>query len=374
MRCSAGLPIKFASASSTFRGSSIFMRASKLPRRRWSFTSIEMRPRALVARPKTWPTSCRRCWQARRPGSYDASIAGIGIRVRYPDAVRFDPNAVQNLPLIYGDQGVVSVRAIATPVTDMVPSVLMHEGLQPVVIMTADRAGRDLGGLVRDVRRALAAVRVPSGYRLEIGGQFEAQQEAFKNLAMVTGFGLLLTLLVLIAQFRRIRPAIAVLATTPFALVGALVTLWATQTPLNASSLMGCVLLVGLEVKTGILLLEVAEQYAAEGHSYVNALALAGQRRIRPINVDHHGDNVRRVAARLGDRCWRGDSAPARRCGARRHCDFEVSEPRGAAVDGGSVRGDERAGTFADHSAMNSSLETGCSSPAGHGGPSLRSG
>src|SRR5439155_12190688 len=51
----------------------------------------------------------------------------------------------------------------------------------------------------------------------------------------------------------------------------------------KASSLMGCVLLVGLEVKTGILLLEVAEEYAAEGHGYPEALALAGRRRIRPI-------------------------------------------------------------------------------------------
>ena len=207
----------------------------------------------------------------------------IGIRVRYPDAVRFDPSAMQDLPLVFGDQSVVSMHAVAEPRTEVVPSVLMHEGLQPVVILTADHQGRDLGSIVRDVQRALASLQLPSGYRMEIGGQYEAQQEAFANMATVTGFGLLLTLLVLIAQFRRVRPAFAVLSTTPFALVGALVTLWATNTPLNASSLMGCVLLVGLEVKTGILLLEVAENFVDAGHSYVEALALAGQRRIRPI-------------------------------------------------------------------------------------------
>ncbi len=79
------------------------------------------------------------------------------------------------------------------------------------------------------------------------------------------------------------RPSLAVLATTPFAIAGALVTLWATHTPLNVSSLMGFVLLVGLEVKSGILLLEVAQENEARGMSAVSAVVEAGRRRIRPI-------------------------------------------------------------------------------------------
>lgn len=207
----------------------------------------------------------------------------VGLRVRYPDTVRFDPNAVLDLPLLVGEHDTVSIRAVTTPRTEPAPSVLYHEGLQPVVIVTADHEHRDLGSIARDVQAHLVDLRLPQGYRLEIGGQSVSQRDMFVNLGTVLLFGLVLTLLVLIAQFRRVRPALAVMLTTPFAVAGGLVTLWLTHTPLNASSLMGCVLLVGLEVKSGILLLEVAEEHAARGMSYVDALVKAGERRIRPI-------------------------------------------------------------------------------------------
>jgi multidrug efflux pump subunit AcrB len=152
-----------------------------------------------------------------------------------------------------------------------------------VVTVTAETHGRDLGGVTRDVAAAVAGVPLPPGYRLELGGQQAAQREAFRNLLGVAVGGVLLTLLVLVAQFRRIRPALAVLATAPFALVGALVTLRFTATPLDVSSLMGCILLVGLEVKSGILLLELAQAHAATGMDPAAAVVAAGRRRIRPI-------------------------------------------------------------------------------------------
>jgi multidrug efflux pump subunit AcrB len=93
----------------------------------------------------------------------------------------------------------------------------------------------------------------------------------------------LLVLMVLVAQFGSVRPALAVLLTTPLALVGALAALWITGAPLNAASLMGCVLLVGLVVKNGILLLEVAEERAGRGVPYDEALTQAATRRFRPI-------------------------------------------------------------------------------------------
>ena len=160
---------------------------------------------------------------------------------------------------------------------------LLHEGLQPVVILTGDHEKRDLGSVVRDVEAKLREFHLPVGYRYELGGQYAAQQETTRNLAAVAGAGILLVLVVLVAQFGHLRPALAVLFTAPLALVGALATLWITRIPLNASSLMGCVLLVGLVVKNGILLLEVAEEEAAGGLAYEEALGVAGRRRIRPI-------------------------------------------------------------------------------------------
>lgn len=208
----------------------------------------------------------------------------VPIRVRYADAIRYVPERLLATPLaVDGVAGGVALGAVATLRHSLVPSEVFHEDLQPVVTVTAELEGRDLGSVDRDVRRALQGLRVPSGYRVELGGQQASQREAFRNLAAVAFGGVLLTLLVLTLQFRRVRPSLAVLATTPFAIAGALVTLWATQTPLNVSSLMGFVLLVGLEVKSGILLLEVAQEHEARGLDAVSAVVEAGRRRIRPI-------------------------------------------------------------------------------------------
>ena len=99
----------------------------------------------------------------------------------------------------------------------------------------------------------------------------------------MVGFGLLAVLAVLLAQFRRARLALVVLGSVPLAVAGALLTLLATGVVLNASSLMGCVMLVGLVVKNGILLLEQTESLWDAGATLEDALVEAGTIRVRPI-------------------------------------------------------------------------------------------
>jgi multidrug efflux pump subunit AcrB len=207
----------------------------------------------------------------------------IGVRVRYPDAVRFDAQRITQLPLLIGAEGVTRVSAVATPVHGSSETLLLRESLRPVVILTADHEGRDLGSVVRDIQKRLRGLSLPEGYRLELGGQYEGQQKTLRDLSAVMGFGLLAVFCVLLAQFRRARLAFVVIISVPLAVVGALLTLWLTQIPLNASSLMGCVLLVGLVVKNGILLLEQYEQLLEKGKDVEQALVEAGQIRARPI-------------------------------------------------------------------------------------------
>ena len=212
----------------------------------------------------------------------------LPIRVRYPDSLRFDPQRVLDMPLVVpgaaGTTGMtVPLGALVHFEDSSVPVELRHEALRPVIVVTSDVEGRDLGSVATDVRQALEGVSAPPGGRVDVGGQAAAQVNSFRDLGVVFGFGVLLTLVALVAQFRRVRPAIAVLLTTPFALTGALIALLITGTALDVSAMMGMVLLVGLEVKAGILLLEVAEEHANEGKSYVESLELACARRIRPI-------------------------------------------------------------------------------------------
>jgi CzcA family heavy metal efflux pump len=208
----------------------------------------------------------------------------VGVRVRYPDAVRFDGRALAHLPLLPASgASTPSLDAVAHVEHTASPSALLRESLRPLVVVTADREGRDLGSIATDVRARLVDLRLPEGYSLELGGQVRAQQETFQGFERVFGIGILGVLVVLLAQFRRARLALAVLASVPVALVGALVTLAATDLPLNASSLMGCLLLVGLVVKNGILLLEQAEVRWSAGGTLEEALLAAGATRVRPI-------------------------------------------------------------------------------------------
>ena len=206
----------------------------------------------------------------------------VGVRVRYPDPVRFDPERILQMPFVAGDRTTL-FAAVADPTSGTSPSQLLHEALQPMVAVTADVEGRDIGSVADDVTRIAGALPLPNGYRLVMGGQAESERKTVDQLATVGAFAIALVLTLLAAQFRRLLVAILVIASVPVALVGALGALLVTSTPLNASSLMGCVLLVGLVVKNGVLLLEEAEKARDRGEDAADAVLQAAERRLRPV-------------------------------------------------------------------------------------------
>jgi multidrug efflux pump subunit AcrB len=206
----------------------------------------------------------------------------IGVRVRYPDPVRFDPQLVLKMPFAAGDKTTL-FQAVAAPTSATSPSLLLHEALQPLVPVTADTENRDIGSVADEVMRLADGVPLPKGYRLVMGGQAQSQRETVRQLLIVGAFALVLVLTVLAAQFRRLLVAVLVLGAVPVAIVGALAALLVTGTPLNASSLMGSVLLVGLVVKNGVLLLEAAEKARDSGEDPVRAVTIAAERRLRPV-------------------------------------------------------------------------------------------
>jgi len=206
----------------------------------------------------------------------------IDIRVRYPNLVRFDPTQVPDLPFAARDR-TLTFRALGAPELTTTAAELSHEALQPMVAVTADREGRDLGAVADDVGRVVAGMHLPRGYRAVLAGQIEGQRATLRNLTSVAALAALLVLTVLAAQFRYLRFAFLVLGLVPLAIVGAFLGLLVTGTPLNASSLMGTVLLVGLVVKNGVLLLEEAEKRFASGAAAEAAIAGAAERRLRPV-------------------------------------------------------------------------------------------
>jgi multidrug efflux pump subunit AcrB len=206
----------------------------------------------------------------------------IGVRARFPDAVRFDATRVAAAPMAWGPSS-LTVDAVLDTSRPPSPSVLRREGLRPAVVMSAALAGGDLGGAERAVRETLARVDLPPGVQPEVGGQAASAAAAQRELVRVGVIGAALVLLVLVVQLRSLRLSLVVLVGAPLAVVGALATLWITGIPLDVSSLTGCILLVGLVVKNGILLLEHAQIEIGRGAALEDALVAAVERRLRPI-------------------------------------------------------------------------------------------
>jgi len=233
------------------------------------------------------------------------------IRVRYPDSVRFDRNRLEQLPIALpaatatGKGGLaggsappafVMLSQVATIKVERSPNEVWRENQQPLITVTGElggddeaddaapaEAGQDLGSVERKLLASLATFKMPAGYRWELAGNFRSQQESFASLLMVMVGATLLVFLLLGFQFRSLTLPLLIFLSQPISLASALGALWITGTPLNVSSFMGAILLIGLDVKNGIILIEYIGQLRAQGSPLREALIHAGRIRFRPI-------------------------------------------------------------------------------------------
>jgi CzcA family heavy metal efflux pump len=207
----------------------------------------------------------------------------VPVRVRYPDAARLDGTKLAQTMVRGKDGKLTPASALARVIPRGSQAELMRENLRQMAIITARLEGRDLGSGVADVRAALAKVHLPVGYSYEIGGLYESQGQAFRELLLVSGIATALVFLILVIQFRRFIPALLILLAAPLSLGGAFAILVLTHTDLNVSSAMGLILLVGLVVKNGIVLLDFVDMREAEGLPRRDAIIAAARVRLRPI-------------------------------------------------------------------------------------------
>ena len=209
----------------------------------------------------------------------------VGVRVHAPDAVRFDPLRLPTLPVFSAATGGdVPLGSVAGIVAGSERAELRRENQRQTIAVTGGVEGRSLGAVMADVRRILAAHPAPAGVRVEIGGAYAGQQGAFRSLLAVLALAALSVIAVMVIQFRSfVEPLIITLA-APLSFVGAMALLLVTGTPLNVSSLMGMVLLVGLIVKNGIILLDFTHhRMKHEGEPLGEAIRVAARTRLRPI-------------------------------------------------------------------------------------------
>jgi hydrophobe/amphiphile efflux-1 (HAE1) family protein len=207
----------------------------------------------------------------------------IPVRVRYPDTFRFNGAKLPETMIRGANGKLTSAASLVTISEQGGESELMRENLRQMAILTGRLEGRDLGGAVKAVNTMMQSVTLPPGYTYEIGGQYQSQQQAFRELLLVAGIATSLVFVVLVVQFRRFTQAVLILAAAPLSLCGAFALLTITGTDLNVSSAMGLILLVGLVVKNGIVLLDFADRRYSEGMPIQEAVLAAARIRLRPI-------------------------------------------------------------------------------------------
>jgi CzcA family heavy metal efflux pump len=209
----------------------------------------------------------------------------IDIRVRFPDDFRYNYNDISQFPIVTPAKQVVPLGSLATVERIQGENQILRENQRLMLSLTARLDEKhDLGGAIADVQKMMNGIQLPTGMTYEIGGQYESEQQSFKELLGVVGLALAAVLIVLVIQFRHFGPALIILSAAPLSLLGVFGMLLITGTPLNVSSMMGIILMVGLVVKNGIILFQYVAHLRAEEHMPLNeALAVAGRIRVRPI-------------------------------------------------------------------------------------------
>src|SRR5215470_10914731 len=205
----------------------------------------------------------------------------VPIRVRYADSFRGKESDIRQFPIVANKQ-IIPLQSLAAVSKVRGQNELLRENQRLMITLTARLQDRDLGSVIADVKKVLAEYRFPVGYTYQIGGQYESQVSSFHELLFVLGLALMAVFTILVLQFRAFLPALVIISAAPMSLIGVFFLLLITGTPLNVSSFMGIILMVGLVVKNGIILFEYYEKLHGT-MSVKDALVEAGKIRLRPI-------------------------------------------------------------------------------------------
>jgi CzcA family heavy metal efflux pump len=206
----------------------------------------------------------------------------VPVRIEVAGAGSGDENALGGQPII-SSIGPTALGSLARLQREPLSSDVNELNGRRIVRVSANISGANLSSVVDRVKVVLAGTPLPPGYTATIGGQYTAQQASFREFLMVIVVAVLLVFTVMLATFNSFRLPAVILMAIPLALIGVALGLFLTGTPLNVSSFMGLLLLVGIVVKNGILLIDMANKRRAAGDDVTQALVIAGRTRLRPI-------------------------------------------------------------------------------------------
>lgn len=152
-----------------------------------------------------------------------------------------------------------------------------------IVTVSATPEGVSLGELAEQIKAEVKQISVPQGVQVQVGGDYETQQESFADIATLFLLVVILVYIVMASQFESFSKPFIIMMSVPFAITGVILALLITGTSLNLIGSLGVVLLVGIVVKNGIVLVDYINLMRDRGNELNEAIALSGQSRLRPV-------------------------------------------------------------------------------------------
>ncbi len=182
-------------------------------------------------------------------------------QMMFPLIMRYTPRDLTSLDAMWQTRidmpsgARVPLGSLADIVEDRGPNFIGRENVQRRIVVTSNVAGRDLGGVVRDIRERVAAgVTLPDGYRVEYGGQFEAEAAASRLLIGLGVAAVAGIFLILVSALRSARDAAIVMINLPLALIGGVVGVFLGGGVLSIAALIGFISLFGIATRNGLML------------------------------------------------------------------------------------------------------------------------
>ncbi len=204
--------------------------------------------------------------------------------VRLPEKLREDLDAVKSLAVRVDEHSTLPLGRLADFETVSAVEPIAREDGHRRAALLVNLRGRDVEGWVREAQAKVAAeVKLPEGYRVEFGGQFENLREAQARLMLVVpGAGILILLLVYLA-LGSIRQAVLVYTGIPLAVTGGVLALWLRGMPFSITAAVGFIALSGVAVLNGLVLVTQFNELRAEGRSLRLAVIVGSLMRLRPV-------------------------------------------------------------------------------------------
>jgi multidrug efflux pump subunit AcrB len=197
---------------------------------------------------------------------------------------RPSPEVLDRLWVPSVNGALVPLAQVATLGFTSTPTVITHrDRVRAVTVTSYVRSGYNTDRVTRAALSTLDTLALPAGYRLVVAGEVESREESFGGIGaavIVAVFGILA---ILVLEFRRFRTTLVVASVIPLGVVGGVLALWAAGYTLSFTAMIGFVALVGIEIKTSILLVDFTDQLRREGVALDEAIQQAGEIRFVPI-------------------------------------------------------------------------------------------